>query len=160
MTSHQIVSVRFIVFLGMLVLSASGTYADDVLIEYESLKGQSATSADADTVALWRERRIGLFVHWGPSANRTLSHSHARRSRLNPGGTVDAAVYDRFYEEFNPTRYDPIEWAELAKQAGARYLVFTAKHHDGFSMFDSAATDYDIMNTPFKKDVCAMLAQA
>ena len=110
----------------------------------------------------WRALRVGLFIHWGPSAGRALpqSHSHARQSVLNPHGSVPAAVYDQFYLEFNPTAYDPDGWLQLAYAAGMRYTVFVAKHHDGFCLFDSAATAYSIMATPYGKDVAALFAAA
>jgi alpha-L-fucosidase len=113
-------------------------------------------------IAQWRDLRVGLFIHWGPSSGRALpqSHSHARQNALNPHGSVPAEVYDQFYTEFNPTQYDPDAWLKLAHEAGMRYAVFVAKHHDGFCMFDSAATDYDIMASPYGKDVAAMFAAA
>ena len=127
---------------------------------FKPLRVKTAVNADEATIDAWRNMRFGMFIHWGPSADRNLPHSHARRSRFKTTGEVDAEVYDRFYKEFNPTKYDPIKWVDLVQKAGMRYLVFTAKHHDGFSMFDTAVTDYDIMSTPYKKDVCAMLADA
>jgi len=113
-------------------------------------------------IARWRAMRMGLFIHWGPSSGKALpqSHSHARQSPLNPHGSVPPEVYDQFYKEFDPTNYNPDAWLKLAHDAGMRYAVFVAKHHDGFCMFDSAATDYDIMATPYGKDVAAMFAAA
>ena len=110
----------------------------------------------------WRALRVGLFIHWGPSSGKALpqSHSHARKSALNPHGSVPAEVYDQFYREFNPTNYHPDAWLKLAHDAGMRYAVFVAKHHDGFCMFDSAASDYNIMATPYGKDAAALFADA
>jgi len=110
----------------------------------------------------WRAMRVGLFIHWGPSSGRALpqSHSHARKSALNPSGSVPSEVYDQFYKEFNPTNYNPDAWLKLAHDAGMRYAVFVAKHHDGFCMFKTDATDYNIMATPYGKDVAAMFASA
>ena len=122
----------------------------------------TAPAEHDQAIAQWRARRVGLFIHWGPSSGRALpqSHSHARQSALNPHGSVPAGVYDQFYREFNPTGYDPDAWLKLAYDAGMRYTVFVAKHHDGFCMFDSAATGYDIMATPYGQDVAAMFADA
>ncbi|MHA4845006.1 alpha-L-fucosidase [Flavitalea antarctica] len=110
----------------------------------------------------WRDLRMGLFVHWGPSSGKGLahSHSHGRKSALNPHGDVPANVYDTFYRSFNPVHYDPDKWLKLAYQAGMRYTVFVAKHHDGFCMFDTKATDYNIMKTPYGKDVAKLFAEA
>jgi alpha-L-fucosidase len=113
-------------------------------------------------IVQWRDHRVGLFVHWGVATGRALpqSHSHARRSELNPSGSVPAGVYDQYYKEFNPAQYDPDAWLKLAHEAGMRYAVFVAKHHDGFSMYRSAVNPYNIMATPYGKDVAAMFAEA
>ena len=68
--------------------------------------------------------------------------------------------YDNLYKAFNPVAFDADEWCRIAKDAGMRYVVFTTKHHDGFSMFDSQYTTYDIMGTPYGKDICGQLADA
>jgi len=80
----------------------------------------------------WRSFRFGLFIHWSPSSGRELpqSHSHARNSSLNPHGSIPAEVYDQYYKDFNPIKYNPDEWLKLAHRAGMRYAVFVAKHHD------------------------------
>jgi len=116
----------------------------------------------AAAIQQWRNYRFGLFIHWGVATGRDLpqSHSHARNSALNPSGSVPAEVYDRYYKEFNPTLYDPYAWLKLAHDAGMRYAVFVAKHHDGFSMYRSAVNPYSIMATPYGKDVAAMFAEA
>lgn len=110
----------------------------------------------------WRSMRVGLFVHWGPSAGLGTpeSHSHARKSSLNPHGNIPAEAYDQLYKKFNPTKYNPDSWLKLAYSAGMRYTVFVAKHHDGFCMFDTKATDYNIMATPYKRDVAKLFAEA
>ena len=136
-----------------------------------SLAQQTASNQHADAAApmlraapadAWRALRVGLFIHWGPSSGKALpqSHSHARKSALNPSGSVPPEVYDQFYKEFNPTNYHPDVWLKLAHDAGMRYAVFVAKHHDGFCMFKTTATDYNIMATPYGKDVAAMFAAA
>jgi alpha-L-fucosidase len=110
----------------------------------------------------WRSMRMGLFIHWGPSAGLGTpeSHSHARKSALNPHGSIPAEEYDELYKKFNPTNYNPDAWLSLAYSAGMRYAVFVAKHHDGFCLFDTKATDYNIMATPYKRDVAKMFAEA
>jgi len=79
---------------------------------------------------------------------------------LNPSGSGPAEVYDHYYKEFNPTQYDPDAWLKLAHDAGMRYAVFVAKHHDGFSMYRSAVNPYNVMATPYGKDVAVMFAEA
>ena len=117
-------------------------------------------------VGWWREARFGMFIHWGLYAI--------------PGGTWKGKVRDSGYSEwimfdekipakeyeqlaarFNPVKFDAAEWAAIAMKAGMRYMVLTAKHHDGFSMFGSEQTTYDIVDaTPFKRDVTRELADA
>jgi alpha-L-fucosidase len=91
--------------------------------------------------------RFGMFVHWGVYAligkGEWIQHT----------GKIPVEEYETWYPKFNPTEFDAAEWVAQAKQAGQKYIVITTKHHDGFCMFDSKLTDYDIMNTPFKRDV-------
>jgi alpha-L-fucosidase len=81
------------------------------------------------------------------------------RKYLRQGG-VPLEVYDNLFHAFNPREFDADEWAKTFKAAGAGYVVFTAKHHDGFCMFDSRLTTYDIMSTPFGRDIAKELAAA
>lgn len=122
----------------------------------------AAQNSRETAIQQWRAHRIGLFVHWGVATGRALpqSHSHARKSAWNPSGSVPAEVYDRYYQEFNPTQYDPDAWLKLAHEAGMRYAVFVAKHHDGFSMYGSTVSPYNITSTPYGKDGAAMFAEA
>ncbi len=81
------------------------------------------------------------------------------RKYLRRGG-VPMEIYDNLYHLFNPRAFDAEAWAQLFKEAGAGYVVLTAKHHDGFCLFDSAQTDYDIMSTPFRRDLAKELSDA
>ena len=98
--------------------------------------------------------KLGMFIHWGIYAETGL-HEQAL-ARYN----IPFEEYDDLVERFNPTEYNPEEWVLLAKKAGMQYICFTAKHHDGFCMWDTKYTDYNVMNTPYKKDVLKMLADA
>jgi alpha-L-fucosidase len=74
---------------------------------------------------------------------------------------IPVAEYRAYARQFNPVKYNPDAWTELAREAGMKYLVITSKHHDGFSLFDSKVTDWDIVDsTPYGKEVLAPLAQA
>ena len=113
----------------------------------------------------WRAARFGLFVHWGPvSLNGTEIGWSRGGERRGTGGTgeVPVEVYDNFYKRFNPTAFDADEWVAVAREAGTKYLVFTTRHHDGFSMFDSQFTDYKLTSPdcPFRRDVVKELAAA
>ncbi len=103
---------------------------------------------------LTHENKLGMFIHWGPYS-LTGFHEQAL-ARLN----MDHAEYEKLAMTFNPIAYDPEEWVLLAKEVGMKYICFTAKHHDGFCMWDTKETDYNIMNTPYGKDVLKMLADA
>lgn len=93
---------------------------------------------------------LGMFVHWSHDSllGSVISHSMV--------GASDAYL-DRYINElpksFNPTRYNPDEWMQIAKLAGVKYMVFTTKHHNGFCMWDTKTTDFNIMNTPYGKDI-------
>ena len=104
------------------------------------------------------ERRFGMFIHWG------LYAIPARASRSEWIRSVDKVSneeYQLYFDIFNPTDYDPKKWAKLAKEAGMKYAVLTAKHHDGFALYDSKVSDYNIVKqTPFKRDVLKELADA
>ena len=102
----------------------------------------------------WADARLGLFVHWGPVS---LTGHEISWSRGDP---IPVETYDNLYKKFNPMEFSPDEWVETAKAAGAGYIVFTAKHHDGFSMFDTGLSEYKITNSPFKRDVSGELAEA
>ena len=74
-------------------------------------------------------------------------------------GNIPRAEYEQFAPRFNPVEFDAAEWVRIAKDAGMKYMVITSKHHDGFSMYDSAVTTYDIVDaTPYKKDPMRALA--
>lgn len=100
------------------------------------------------------DNKFGMFIHWGPYATFGL-HEQAL-ARYN----IPYTEYEAMAMQFNPTEYNPEEWVLLAKKCGMKYICFTAKHHDGFCMWDTKATDYNIMNTPYGKDVLKMLADA
>lgn len=105
--------------------------------------------------------RFGMFIHWGPYSQASVEASWPIM-RPNPKAInfIREPDYRRLVETFNPVKFDPASWIRLARAAGQRYMVFTTKHHDGFCMFDSAYTRYKITNTPYKRDIVAMLAEA
>lgn len=114
----------------------------------------------------WLDARFGMFIHWDMSsvAGTEISWSRGATKPLDitgdGAGYVEDPHYDNLYKQFNPTKFNAREWVRLAREAGMKYIVFTAKHHGGFCMWDSKLTDYDIMNTPFKRDVVKELADA
>ncbi len=100
------------------------------------------------------DARFGMFIHWGPVA---LTGQEIGWSR---GTKTPAEKYDGLYKRWNPSKFDADAWAQLAADAGMKYLVLTTKHHDGFCLWDSKLTPYDVMESPFRRDVVAELAAA
>lgn len=118
------------------------------------LRGAEATMpAPAPHLAWWREARFGMFIHWGPV---TLTGKEISWSRQATG----PALYDGLHLRFNPEKFDAAAWVAVAKSAGMRYIVLTAKHHDGFMLWATRTDPYHIMNSPFGRDVVAELAAA
>lgn len=99
-------------------------------------------------------KRFGMFIHWGPV---TLRGTEIGWSRNNEVPETD---YDSLYHEFNPVLFNAEAWVKTAKDAGMKYLTITSKHHDGFCLWPTAYSSYNIMNTPFKRDVVGELAAA
>lgn len=100
------------------------------------------------------ENKLGMFIHWGGYS--ILGAHEQALARFD----LDHDEYEKTMLSFNPTEYNPEEWVLLAKRAGMKYICFTAKHHDGFCMWDTKYTDYGIMSTPYGKDTLKMLADA
>ena len=94
----------------------------------------------------FRKERFGMFIHWGLYAIPGRGEWVMSTERIN------LSEYEKYFHQFNPTEFNPKEWAKLAKNAGMKYVVLTAKHHDGFCLFDSKLTDYKCTNTATKKD--------
>src|SRR5450631_444149 len=114
--------------------------------------------AEMDRTAWYREAKFGMFIHWGPYSLASVEASWPIMVP-KPGG-ISEADYRELYKRFNPVKFDPDAFVDLARTAGQRYMVFTTKHHDGFCMFDSAYTRYKITNTPYGKDIVAQLSAA
>ncbi|HET9826111.1 MAG TPA: alpha-L-fucosidase [Chitinophagaceae bacterium] len=110
----------------------------------------------------WEDARFGLFIHWGlysvPAGEWKGETNHAEWIRTT--AHIPIHEYEQFVQQFNPVKFNADEWVKLAKQAGMKYIVITSKHHDGFCMFDTKQTDFDIMSTPFHRDVMKELAAA
>ncbi|WP_020617804.1 alpha-L-fucosidase [Paenibacillus daejeonensis] len=98
--------------------------------------------------------RYGLFVHWG------LYAIPGWHEQILWRGDTSREQYEQLIHEFNPVNFDPEAWLDLAQEAGMQYLCITTKHHDGFCLWDTKQTDYNIMHTPYGRDVLAQLAEA
>jgi len=129
--------------------------------------GQAAptsVSGDRDTrMAWWRQARFGMFIHWGlyavPAGEYNGQRSKDIGEWIMSWANIPRAQYEQFAARFNPVKFDAASWVRTAKDAGMKYIVITSKHHDGFAMYDSAVSSYDIVDsTPFKKDPIRALA--
>lgn len=100
------------------------------------------------------DMKFGMFVHWGPVALKGTEIGWSR------GREVSNEDYDNLYKEFNPTKFNADQWIKTLKDAGMKYFVITTRHHDGFSLWPSEYSDYDIAATPYKKDVLMEMKKA
>lgn len=126
--------------------------------------GESRSERDA-RMKWWREARFGMFIHWGvysvPAGVYHGKQNHFVGEWLMHDEKIPVAEYKKFAKDFNPVKYNADEWVSLAKEAGMKYMVITARHHDGFAMFHSKVSDWNIYDaTPFKRDPLKELAAA
>jgi alpha-L-fucosidase len=114
----------------------------------------AAAPGSEDRTAWWRDAKFGMFIHWGPYA--VIGRHEWARHRYE----IPQAEYDKYARAFNPVKFNADAWVDLAKNAGAKYIVITSKHHDGFSIYRSKVSDYDMEITPYKGDPLRMLADS
>jgi alpha-L-fucosidase len=126
----------------------------------------SETKEQRDARMDWfREARFGMFIHWGVYAVPAGTYNGKRIDGIGEWimsrGKIPMAEYQAYAKQFNPVKYDPDEWVRLAKEAGMKYIVITSKHHDGFALFDSKVSEWDVVDaTPYGKDLLKPLAEA
>ena len=121
--------------------------------------------SDDERMEWWRDSKFGMFIHWG-----AYSIIGGERGTKIAGGGAEWAMdkldytvkdYEKFPEMFNPVMFDADAWVSMAKNAGMKYIVLTSKHHEGFGLWDSKVSDYDVMDTaPFKRDIVKELSEA
>jgi alpha-L-fucosidase len=133
-----------------------------------NLSNSRPTQSDPDLerrIKWWREARFGLFIHWGLYA----VPAGEWKGQAIPGfgewimnrARIPVAEYEQFAKQFNPVKFDAEQWVQIAKNAGMKYIVITSKHHDGFAMFGSKVSKYNIVDaTPFGRDPLKELAAA
>ncbi|MBK7107018.1 MAG: alpha-L-fucosidase [Ignavibacteriae bacterium] len=139
------------------------------LLNLICLKAQDFTNETKQETDLrmewWNDAKFGMFIHWGVYSVPAGWY----KDKMIPGisewimysAKIPVEEYEKYAAVFNPIEYDPIKWVKIAKQAGMKYIVITSKHHDGFSIWDSKVTNYDIVDyTPYKKDILKPLAEA
>ena len=112
----------------------------------------------------WREARFGMFIHWGlyaiPAGEWKGQEIKGIGEWIMDRAKIPIPEYEALVPRFNPEKFDAKQWARIAKDAGVKYIVITSKHHDGFALWDSKVSDYDIMASPFKRDILKALSDA
>lgn len=102
----------------------------------------------------YQDVRFGMFIHWG------LYSILAREEWIMHTQRIPVLEYEKLVGQFNPVKFNADEWVSIAADAGQKYMVITSRHHDGFSMYDTALSDYKVTNTPFRRDPIRELADA
>ncbi|MFY9342948.1 MAG: alpha-L-fucosidase [Planctomycetota bacterium] len=122
----------------------------------------SPPASQHERMAWWRDARFGMFLHWGlyaiPAGKWQDRSSHGEWIRDT--ARIPLRVYEQFQPNWNPAKFDANAWAAMAAAAGMKYVVITSKHHDGFCLWDSAQTDWDVGNTHGRRDILGELAAA
>ncbi len=110
----------------------------------------------------WEEARLGMFIHWGlysiPAGTWNGKTNYAEWIREE--AHIPVTEYEKLRDQFNPVKFNADAWVKMAHDAGMKYITITTKHHDGFNLFDSPLTDWNVGHTPFKRDIMAEMARA
>lgn len=148
MNLHRRLVCRFLAIILLTTISIAGwTPALNAQSDYRP------TKENLEARHWFQNAKFGLFVHWGVYSVLGDGEWVMNNRR------IPVSDYEKLPAFFNPTEFDPAEWVALVKAAGMKYITITSKHHDGFAMFDSKVSDWDIVDrTPYKKDVLKMLA--
>ena len=148
---------------GLIALAISLAAIAPLFTAQAQVAGETKEQRDA-RMAWWREAKFGMFIHWGlyavPGGVWKAQPVNTAGEWIMFGGKIPVPEYEPLVQQFNPVKFNADEWVRIAKNAGAKYIVITSKHHDGFCLFDSALTNYDIMSTPFKRDIMKELSDA
>jgi len=153
---------KILLFASVIMLAAWARGAD-----LSKVPQINETREQRDERMQWfRDAKFGMFIHWGPcsvgqkeigwgrNANRPWDINGVQTPR------TEDPVYDNYYKQFNPSNYNAEAWVKFAKESGMKYMVLIAKHHDGFAQFDSKVCDYNIMASPYGKDIIKAYAEA
>ncbi len=135
-----------------------------VSMSQESISQESKEARD-QRMAWWRDAGFGLFIHWGAYAVPAGIYNGTEIKGIGEwimhSANIPIGEYETFVQQFNPVKFNAKKWVAIAKKAGIKYIVITSKHHDGFCLWDSQVSDYDIMDaSPFKRDILRELTDA
>ncbi len=157
---HRLIGPTIWLLCGLSIISGPSVRS---VVAREKDYWNEETKAQRDArMKWWREARFGMFIHWGlyavPAGEWQGKTNHAEWIRHTAQIPIDE--YEKTLKQFKPTRFDADQWAQLAKRAGMKYLVITSKHHDGFCLWPSQLTDFDVDSTPLKTDILGQLNRA
>ena len=136
-----------------------------ILICFGSSQAQESKAERDRRMEWWRDAGFGLFIHWGAYAVPAGIHNGTETKEIGEwimhSLNIPVAEYEEYVKQFNPVKFDAKKWVSTAKNAGVKYIVITSKHHDGFCLWDSKVSNYDIMDaSPFKRDILKELTEA
>jgi alpha-L-fucosidase len=141
---------------GILMASLAFTVFSQNLIHAQ--EGYVPTAQNLENREWFQDAKFGLFVHWGVYSIMGGGGDQGIAEWIMERKNIPIGQYEKLPGFFNPTQFDPAEWVSMVKKAGMKYITITSKHHDGFAMFDSKISDYNIVDaTPYGKDVIGML---
>jgi alpha-L-fucosidase len=152
--------------LAVALIAALFLMAATPLLSFAQTPGDKPYTPSASNLRARRwfqDAKFGLFIHWGiysvPGGEWNGRKIPVTSEWIMHGAQLPISVYEGIAPQFNPVEFDPAEWVRLAKDAGMRYITITSKHHDGFAMWDSKVSDWDVVDrTPYKRDILKMLA--
>lgn len=133
--------------------------------DFQFLSNEKKPLTKDERMQWWRDARFGMFIHWGLYSVPAGTYKGRRIGGIGEWimqrAQIPVEEYEKYAAAFNPIGFDADQWVRLAKNAGMKYIVITSKHHDGFCLWDSQVTDWDIMDaSPFQRDILAELAAA
>jgi len=151
---------RLMLLSGLLCVLGVSAHAQEIPLRVNTETGETRAQF-ARRTKWWRDAKFGMFVHWGiysvPSSDHKNTWSLGEWYMANLG--MQVPDYEKYAAQFNPTQFNAHDWVALAKAAGMKYITITSKHHDGFAMFDSKLTDYNVVKaTPWHHDPMKDLA--
>jgi alpha-L-fucosidase len=150
-------AIVFMVLSFLLVPFCAQTTAKSALLETKQQRDER--------MQWWRDARFGMFIHWGVYSVPAGTYKGKQISGIGEwimqNAKIPVAEYEKFAKQFNPVKFNAEQWLQIAKNAGMKYIVITSKHHEGFCLWDSKVSKYDIMDTaPFKRDILKELSVA
>lgn len=151
----------FSLLMIVIFLSACNGPGKENKKQRDYIKTETA-SEENERMQWWRDAGFGMFIHWGlysiPAGEYGDEKNHAEW--IQETANIPVEEYEKYAQQFNPINYNANEWVRMAKDAGMKYIVITSKHHDGFCLWNSAVSQYDMEFTPYKKDLLKDLAEA